>query len=206
MTVELSTRRAATTAESLLSPLQHAAAAPMHAAARVDSTGFARRAALVGLMGWMVFGSWELARTIAADADGTLLAAATPLAVLLSAFVSSIAGFAFSALAGSALAYLKVDPFRAVQMMVVCSLATQLYAVWTIREAIRWRPLLPMIAAGAATVPLGVWVLRHADALIYAAGLGIFLVGYGCLVALRRDGVIVRANAWCDAAAGAFGG
>jgi uncharacterized membrane protein YfcA len=204
MTVELSTRRAATTAAALLNPLQHAAAGPTHAAARVDRAGFARRAALVGLIGWMLFGSWELTRTF--SGDGTLLGAATALAILLSAFVSSIAGFAFSALAGSALAYLKVDPFRAVQMMVVCSLATQLYAVWTIREAIRWRPLLPMIAAGAATVPLGVWTLRHADALIYAAGLGIFLIGYGCMVALRRDGVVLRANAWRDAAAGALGG
>ena len=204
MTVELSTRRATTATASFPSPLRQTAVATTLAAAWGDSARFARGAALAGLIGWMLFGFWNLAQ--AADGDGTWLGAATALVILVSAFVSSIAGFAFSALAGSALAYLKVDPFRAVQMMVVCSLATQLYAVWTIREAIRWRPLLPMIAAGAATIPLGVWVLRHADALIYAAGLGIFLIGYGCMVAFRRDGIVLRTSVWCDAAAGAMGG
>jgi len=207
MRVQLSSGvRAATTAPSFLSaPAQ--ASVPPRAVVREAGKSLAPRAALVaGLVGWVIFGSWEIAHAIASESEGALLATAPALVILFSAFVSSIAGFAFSALAGSALAYLKVDPFRAVQMMVLCSIATQLYAVWTIRDAIRWRPLLPMLVAGAATVPLGVWVLRHADALVYAAGLGIFLVAYGCMVALRRDRVAIRANAWWDAAAGALGG
>jgi uncharacterized membrane protein YfcA len=73
--------------------------------------------------------------------------------ILCSALVSSIVGFAFCAIAGSALAYLRVDPVHAVQTMVLCSTAIQLYAVFQIREAIRWRELWPSIVAGAATVP-----------------------------------------------------
>ena len=49
--------------------------------------------------------------------------------IAASALVSSIVGFAFCAIAGSALAYLGVDPVQAVQTMVVCSTAIQLYAV-----------------------------------------------------------------------------
>jgi hypothetical protein len=38
-----------------------------------------------------------------------------------------------------------------------------------------------MIAAGAATIPLGVWLLLHVDALLYAPGLGMFLIAYGAV-------------------------
>ena len=164
------------------------------------------RAALGALVAWMAIGGWDIVQSIVEQHEGGWHAAAVAVAILLSALVSSIAGFAFCAIAGSALAYLKVEPVRAVQMMVLCSIATQFYAVWSIRASIRWRGLLPMIAAGAATVPLGVWLLLHVEALVYAAGLGAFLVAYGCYIALRTESLVVRGGAWRDAIAGALGG
>jgi len=164
------------------------------------------RAALIGLTAWMLLGVLDIAGAVVEGRDGGWLAGATAVAILLSALVSSIAGFAFCALAGSALAYLQVEPVHAVQMMVVCSIATQFYAVWTIRDSIRWRSLWSMIAAGVLTIPLGVWLLLHVDALFYAVGLGMFLTAYGCYVALRRESLVVRGNVWRDAAAGALGG
>ena len=137
------------------------------------------------------------------DAWMALAIAAT---ILLSALVSSIAGFAFSAVAGSALAYLKVDPVRAVQAMVLCSIATQLYAVWQMHASIRWRSLWPMIVAGAVTIPFGVWVLVHVEGPIYALGLGAFLTIYGCYALLRKKARVVRGCVWIDALVGAFGG
>src|SRR5689334_6772417 len=122
------------------------------------------------------------------------------------ALAASIGGFAFSALGGTALAYLRVDPVHAVHTLVVCSTAIQLYAVWKIRDAIRWRPLWPMIAAGAMTVPLGVWMLHHVESGVYAVGLGIFLSAYGAYAVVRRDGRILRGNAAVDVIAGALGG
>ena len=126
--------------------------------------------------------------------------------VAASALVASIAGFAFSALAGSAFAYLGLDPAQAVQTMVVCSIAVQLYAVWKIRASIHWFALWPMIAAGLATVPFGVWMLLHIDSAVYGVGLGVFLSAYGCYAVFRRDGIVVRGSAWRDAIAGALGG
>lgn len=123
-----------------------------------------------------------------------------------SALVASIAGFAFSALAGSAFAYLGLDPLRAVHTLVLCSTAIQLYAVWKIRESIRWRPLWPMIAAGAVTVPLGVWILRHAASGPYAIGLGLFLCAYGTYAVFRREGRALPASRSIDLIAGALGG
>jgi uncharacterized protein len=164
------------------------------------------RAALVGLGVWAFVEFADLAGAIAAKRPDAVMMTATAAVVLLSALVSSIAGFAFSALAGSALAYLKVDPLHAVQTMVLCSTASQLYAVWKIRDSIRWAPLWPMLAAGIATVPLGVWLLRHVNGSFYAVGLGLFLTIYGCYVVMRRENRVVRGNAWLDAAVGALGG
>ena len=126
--------------------------------------------------------------------------------IVSSALIASIAGFAFCAVAGSAFAYLQVDPLEAVWTMVVCSTAIQLYAVWKIRDAIRWSALWPMLLAGTAAVPVGVWLLLRVPAAVYGIGLGAFLCVYGCYAALRRDDLVVRGSAWRDALAGALGG
>jgi uncharacterized protein len=120
--------------------------------------------------------------------------------------LSSIGGFAFSALAGAGLAHLAMEPVRAVRTMALCSLAIQLYAVWNIRAAVRWRGLWPMIAAGVATIPLGVWLLLHIDARAYGAGLGLFTACYGIARILGRDPRRVAAATWRDMTAGALGG
>lgn len=126
--------------------------------------------------------------------------------IAVSALVASIVGFAFCALAGSALAYQGVDPVEAVRTMILCSTGIQLYAVWRIRRAIRWSTLWPMLAAGALMVPIGVWLLLHVDAGSYGIGLGAFLSAYGLFAVFRRDDLIVRGSPWRDAGAGALGG
>jgi hypothetical protein len=142
--------------------------------------------------------------------DGALagpVAIAAAVVVLVAAFLSSIAGFAFSALAGGALAHLAIDPVQAVRLMAVCSLAIQSYAVWNVCTAIRWRVLWPMVAAGATTVPLGVWLLVRLDPRTYAAALGLFLAAYGAYVLVKRGTHrLVRATPWRDALAGGLGG
>ena len=177
---------------------------------RATETGlgasFLGRASLTALAVWILVASGHLANAMIHGNDGAWIAIAIAAVLLLAALVSSIAGFAFSALAGCALAYLGVDPIHAVQTMVLCSIATQLYAVWKIRESVRWRALWPMVVAGAVTIPFGVWLLVHVDGAVYAAGLGAFLTSYGCYVLLRREGHVVRGNAWRDALAGALGG
>jgi uncharacterized membrane protein YfcA len=150
--------------------------------------------------------SANLATLILEHRDKGWLSVVVAAVLMLCALVSSIAGFAFAALAGSALAYLGIDRVHAVQMMVVCSIATQLYAVWKIHASIRWVSLWPMILAGSITIPLGVWLLVHVDGPVYAAGLGTFVACYAFYVLLRRGASIVRGNAWHDAIAGALGG
>jgi len=164
------------------------------------------RAMFGALALWTIMSSGTLASGIAQRHDGAWIAIAMAAVLLLAALVSSIAGFAFSAIAGCALAYVGVEPVHAVQTVVVCSIATQSYAVWKLRESIGWRSLWPMLFAGAATIPFGVWLLVHVDASVYAAGLGAFLTIYACYLVLRRKEHVLRGNAWRDALAGALGG
>lgn len=167
---------------------------------------FVARAAIAGLVVWTLVTSGRIAGAVVADPQDARVAIATAAVVLVAALVSSIAGFAFSALAGSALAYLGMDPLHAVQTMAMCSIAMQLYGVWKIRESIRWGSLWPMVVAGAVTIPIGVWLLVRVDGFFYAAGLGLFLVAYGGYTLLRREPQVVRGGAWRDAIAGALGG
>jgi uncharacterized membrane protein YfcA len=193
---------------AVLPAVRNAGGRGLAATAQLASSGSNRvaGAALATLTAWMLAESWGIATAMHVKDQGGWLAAAIAVVIMLSALVSSIAGFAFSAIAGSALAYLHVEPVRAVQSMVVCSIATQCYAVWSIRKAIRWRAVAPMSAAGLLTMPLGVGLLLHAGALFYAAGLGAFLAGYGAWLALRREGGVARGHIGFDLAAGALGG
>jgi len=171
----------------------------MQWAARWVRAGLSERGALAMIGALVVI---ESARMLTAPAaDGAVAAV-----VLLAALVSSIAGFAFAALAGSALAYLHFDPVHAVMTMALCSIAIQSYAVWQLWESIRWRALVPLLAAGALATPLGVALLIHIDAKLYAAVLGVIVTGYGSYVLLRRQVRVVRGADWHELLAGALGG
>jgi uncharacterized membrane protein YfcA len=126
--------------------------------------------------------------------------------ILLASLVASIAGFAFAVLAGSALAFLHFDPVQAVMTLAVCSLAMQAYAVWQLRASIRWPALAPMIAAGALAIPFGVALLLRLDARLYAALLGLLVVGYGGYSLLLPPSRVVRGGFWRDAGVGAAAG
>src|SRR5689334_11526900 len=66
-------------------------------------------------------------------------------AILLASAISSIAGFAFSALCGAFLFNLMESPVYAVQVMIVCSIAMQLFAVASLWRSIDWRSLPPFL-------------------------------------------------------------
>lgn len=144
----------------------------------------------------------ESARMVAGPTGEVSVAAV----VLVAALISSIAGFAFAPIAGSALAYLRFDPVHAVMTMALCSIAIQAYAVWQLRASIRWRALAPMLATGVVTAPLGVALLIRIDPKLYAGVLGAVVIAYGGYVLLRRDAHRVRGLWWQDAIAGALGG
>ena len=126
--------------------------------------------------------------------------------IFAAALVSSIAGFAFSAIAGAALLHVFGDPMRAVSVMVACSVAIQGYAVWSLRRSIEWRRLVPYIGGGMLTVPAGVWLLARVSTLAFAVGLGLFLTAYGIYMLCRREPPVLEGDWRCDLLTGLVGG
>ena len=163
---------------------------------------------------WLIVGlcTWCVIQSLMMTASATTHAAAawndieTAAVVLVAATVSSVAGFAFAALAGIGLAFVTPDPVRVVHTIVLCSIATQLYAVWQLRAQIRLRAMAPMLLGGALTVPCGTWFLLHVDATTYRLGLGVFLIAYGAFSMLNSGARTIRATPLRDAVAAALAG
>ena len=111
------------------------------------------------------------------------------LVVLGAATISSIAGFAFSALCGTALLHLVPNPIEAVQIMLVCSIGIQSLSVWSVRRQIDWITLSRLLVGGLAGLPAGLWLLTHLSRQDYAHTLGALLTLYGLWMLLRGRGV-----------------
>lgn len=107
------------------------------------------------------------------------------LIVLLCAAMSSIAGFAFSAISLPFLALVGGDPADVVQTMVTASIALQSYAVWKLRKDIAPLGLLPYFAGGIATLGPGIYLLLNTPQHLYFMGLGVLLVAYASMLLCR---------------------
>ena len=105
--------------------------------------------------------------------------------VFVCATLSSIAGFAFSAISGPMLLHAAADPVKAVHIMLVASIALQGYSVWALRKSIDLRELLPYFAGGLSTVVPGVYLLLHTPTAIYLLALGAFLTAYASYMLVR---------------------
>ncbi len=126
--------------------------------------------------------------------------------VLVASTVSSIAGFAFSALCGALLFHLIESPVYAVQVMIVCSIAIQMLSVAALWRSIDWRTLPIFLAGGILGVPAGVYLLLHLPSGSYRTIIGGLLIVYGGYLLLRRPAWSLRTGPLADAGAGFLGG
>ena len=89
------------------------------------------------------------------------------IAVFCGAFVSGLAGFAFSAVAGAILLHV-LPPREAVPLMMACSITVQAAGLWALRKSICWKQSSGLVVGGLLGVPIAVWLLQAADARIAA--------------------------------------
>jgi uncharacterized membrane protein YfcA len=127
-------------------------------------------------------------------------------AVFIASTVSSIAGFAFSALSGALLFHLIDDQVYVVRVMIVCSIAIQLLGVATLWRTINWRCLGVFLIGGFLGVPAGVYLLLHLPGATYRGVIGTLLIAYGCYVLLRPRVRTLQLGAVSDVCAGFLGG
>jgi uncharacterized membrane protein YfcA len=92
-------------------------------------------------------------------------------AVFAGAFVSGLAGFAFSAVAGAILMHV-FQPSEAVPLMMACSVGVQASTLLALRETVQWKASLVLIVGGLLAVPIAVFLLQNADTRTLRMGFG----------------------------------
>lgn len=127
--------------------------------------------------------------------------------VLLSAGLSSIAGFAFSPLAGAVLFQVNPDAILVVQILLVASVALQIYCIWHLRVHVRSLEFLPYTIGSLITLPLGIFLLVKTHAPSFLPMLGLFMLAYGTFAAFRPAIDVGKSNSLSGRMlAGALGG
>ena len=126
--------------------------------------------------------------------------------VLISAAVSSIAGFAFAGISGALLFQVTDDKIYALQVILAASIALQSYSVWKLRRAIEARSLIPYFAGGLLTVAPGIYLFLNTPVAIHLLGLGVFLVAYASFMLVRPPLRLKRDSLIGRVAVGALGG
>ena len=131
-------------------------------------------------------------------------------------FAGALAGGVVNGLTGfgSALTALPVwlhavEPLVAAQLGSACSVLGHIRTFPTIWNAINWRRLAPMLAAGLIGVPIGTFMLPH-------IGLGAFKLGVGAVLAAHRSFMLLAAgrvkvaggrwDRWAESVVGFAGG
>jgi uncharacterized protein len=137
-----------------------------------------------------------------AGIDGTLLA----LIIFGAAAVSSIGGFAFSALCGAVLFHTEMDHVQVVQTMLVSSIGIQCLMIATMWRMIDWLRLRRFLIGGMIGVPLGLFILLHVERHLFSWGVGTLLSAYSAYMILRRPFVVSRRLDRLDLLIGFAGG
>jgi uncharacterized membrane protein YfcA len=132
--------------------------------------------------------------------------AAIMIAILLASVLSSIAGFAFSAICGAMLFHLTQDSVQVVQVMITCSIANQAAMTWASRHDIDWSALKIYLAGGCVGLTVGIWILLNTDHALYTHELGFLLLVYGTYMLFRKPIVVRSQHAAFDFATGLLGG
>jgi uncharacterized protein len=105
-------------------------------------------------------------------------------AVFFGAFISGLAGFAFSAVAGTILLHV-MQPLEAVPLMMACSIGVQATSLWALRKHVVWKESVVLIWGGLLGVPFAIWLLNNADARVFRKGFGLFVAIYAAYMLFR---------------------
>lgn len=126
------------------------------------------------------------------------------LAIVAGAFVQATLGFGIALVAVPVLV-LTMPPTLVTPMMVILGLLNNLVVLAATWRHVRWRLLLPLVAAGLAGLPLGVLLLKFVDPEPLKLGVGV-LTMLLAVVLLTGWNVRIRRELAGSLAVGAVGG
>lgn len=131
--------------------------------------------------------------------------------VFVGAFVSGLAGFAFSAVAGVFVLHVRT-PTEAVPLMMACSIVVQGASLAVLRNRMTWQDSLGFVVGGVLGIPPALYLLQRVETGIFRIGFGVFLAAYAAYmlfrpaVALVRQAQSLRRDAMVGFAGGFVGG
>lgn len=126
--------------------------------------------------------------------------------VFAASVLSSVGGFAFSAICGALLFHVSNDPVHVVRVMLLCSIVNQAFMVWSLRRDLARRALVPFVVGGVLGLPCGLFLLLHADRSFYTDIIGGLILAYGAYMLARRPLKAQQHRPVWDVAVGFLGG
>ena len=111
--------------------------------------------------------------------------------VFVGAFVSGLAGFAFSAVAGVFVLHVRA-PTEAVPLMMACSVVVQGVSLGILRNRMTWQDSLAFVAGGVLGIPPALYLLQRAETGVFRIGFGIFLAVYAAYMLFRPAAALVQ--------------
>jgi uncharacterized membrane protein YfcA len=111
--------------------------------------------------------------------------------VFAGAFVSGLAGFAFSAVAGAILLHVR-PPTEAVPLMMACSTVVQGASLVALRNNISWQGSLALVIGEILGIPPALYLLQHVETWTFRVGFGVFLAVYSTYMLFRPAVAHVR--------------
>lgn len=111
--------------------------------------------------------------------------------VFTGAFVSGLAGFAFSAVAGAFVLHVRA-PTEAVPLMMACSIVVQGISLAMLRNTMTWQGSLAFVVGGVLGILPALYLLQHVETGLFRVGFGIFLAAYAAYMLFRPAVALVR--------------
>lgn len=105
-------------------------------------------------------------------------------AVFAGAFVSGLAGFAFSAVAGGIILDM-LELLEAVPLMMACSVSVQAANLCALRKSIEWKGSSVLIIGGLLGIPIALFLLQNTDTRTFRAGFGLLVALYAGYMLFR---------------------
>ncbi|MGH7155540.1 MAG: sulfite exporter TauE/SafE family protein [Acetobacteraceae bacterium] len=121
-------------------------------------------------------------------------------------FIQGMSGFAFGLVSMSIWVW-SIEPRLAAPMVVWGSWVGQILSFIAVRRRIDWRRVVPFVLGGALGVPLGAWLLRYVDVLLFRHFVGVLLLVYcSIMLAAKHLPAVQRGGRVADGTVGWIGG
>jgi len=136
--------------------------------------------------------------------DGTTVALFL-IATFLGGFTTGLTGFA-SGLVASGVWLQIITPLQTAVLIAAYGMVNQAYGIWKVRNALRWRLVLPFIVGGFLGVPLGAFVLPYINPAQMRIGVGLVLILYSTYNLARPAFAPIETNTPTDVGIGFLNG